>query len=206
MIVIGASGFAKQIIGELVQEENLVFFDDINLDCDSLGNTYPILHTDEAVRNHFLTNNRFVLGVGSSLARKQLSSRFIQLGGRLSSVISPKASISSYADINSPGIAILEGAIVEPDVVLGEGCLLNIRSMITHDCKVGKYTEVAPGAILLGGCTVGDSCQIGSGAVVLPKVRVGHHVTIGAGAVVTRNVPDNMRAVGVPAKQLPSKL
>jgi len=44
-----------------------------------------------------------------------------------------------------------------------------------------------------------EGASIGAGAKVIGKVRVGRDATIGAGAVVTRDVPDGMVAVGVPA-------
>ncbi|MGH3429584.1 MAG: serine acetyltransferase [Mycobacteriales bacterium] len=44
-----------------------------------------------------------------------------------------------------------------------------------------------------------DGATIYAGAKVLGNVRVGRDTTIGANAVVTRDVPDGMVAVGVPA-------
>ena len=36
----------------------------------------------------------------------------------------------------------------------------------------------------------------------MPGVTIGNNVVIGAGAVVTKDIPDNMVAVGVPAKPI----
>jgi serine O-acetyltransferase len=44
-----------------------------------------------------------------------------------------------------------------------------------------------------------DGATIYAGAKVIGKVRVGRNATVGANAVVTRDVPDGMVAVGVPA-------
>ena len=43
---------------------------------------------------------------------------------------------------------------------------------------------------------------IGLGAKVLPGLSIGSHCTIAAGAVVTRNIPDNSKFAGIPAKPL----
>lgn len=48
--------------------------------------------------------------------------------------------------------------------------------------------------------TIGDNVWIGSNVVVNPGVTIGDNVVIGAGSVVTKNIPDNMIAVGVPCK------
>jgi serine O-acetyltransferase len=47
--------------------------------------------------------------------------------------------------------------------------------------------------------TIEDGVTIYAGATVIGNVRVGRDATIGAGAVVTKDVPDGMVAVGVPA-------
>ncbi|MDD3220349.1 MAG: sugar O-acetyltransferase [Lachnospiraceae bacterium] len=50
--------------------------------------------------------------------------------------------------------------------------------------------------------TVGSDVWIGAGVQVLPGVTIGSNVVIGAGSVVTRDIPDNVVAVGNPCKVL----
>jgi acetyltransferase-like isoleucine patch superfamily enzyme len=38
------------------------------------------------------------------------------------------------------------------------------------------------------------------GAVVLQHIRVGERTLVGAGAIVTQDLPDNIVAVGIPAR------
>jgi serine O-acetyltransferase len=47
--------------------------------------------------------------------------------------------------------------------------------------------------------TIEDGAAISAGAKVIGNVRVGRDATVGANAVVTKDVPDGMVAVGVPA-------
>lgn len=49
---------------------------------------------------------------------------------------------------------------------------------------------------------IGKNCWIGAGAVLLPGVTIGDHVVIGAGSVVTKDLPDNVVAVGNPCRIL----
>lgn len=49
---------------------------------------------------------------------------------------------------------------------------------------------------------IGKNCWIGAGAVILPGVTIGDNVVIGAGSVVTKDIPDNVVAVGNPCKVL----
>lgn len=50
------------------------------------------------------------------------------------------------------------------------------------------------------GITLGDNVWIGAGAKVLDGVRIGSNVIIGANAVVNGDLPDDVIAVGMPAR------
>lgn len=49
---------------------------------------------------------------------------------------------------------------------------------------------------------IGENTWIGSGVVIVPGVKVGKNVVIGAGSVVTKDIPDNVVAVGNPCRVL----
>ena len=49
---------------------------------------------------------------------------------------------------------------------------------------------------------VGENTWIGSGVVIVPGVRIGKNVFIGAGSIVTKDIPDNVLAVGNPCRVL----
>lgn len=49
---------------------------------------------------------------------------------------------------------------------------------------------------------IGDDVWVGGGAVICPGVRIGSRTVIGAGSVVTKDVPDDVFAVGNPCRVL----
>ena len=49
---------------------------------------------------------------------------------------------------------------------------------------------------------IGENCWIGAGAIILPGITIGKNVVVGAGSVVTKDLPDNIVAVGNPCKIL----
>ncbi|MBQ8374970.1 MAG: sugar O-acetyltransferase [Clostridia bacterium] len=49
---------------------------------------------------------------------------------------------------------------------------------------------------------IGKNCWLGAGVIVLPGITIGDNVVIGAGSVVTKDLPDNVIAVGNPCRIL----
>lgn len=49
---------------------------------------------------------------------------------------------------------------------------------------------------------IGDNAWIGAGVVIMPGITIGKNTVIGAGSIVTRDIPDNVVAVGNPCKVL----
>lgn len=49
---------------------------------------------------------------------------------------------------------------------------------------------------------IGKNCWIGANAVILPGVTIGDNTVVGAGSVVTKDLPDNVVAVGNPCRIL----
>lgn len=47
---------------------------------------------------------------------------------------------------------------------------------------------------------IGDNVWIGGNTCIMPGVKIGKNVVIGGGSVVTKDIPDNMIAVGNPCK------
>ena len=50
--------------------------------------------------------------------------------------------------------------------------------------------------------TIEEGCWLGGGVIVLPGVKIGKGSVIGAGSVVTKDIPENVVAVGNPCRVL----
>jgi len=114
-------------------------------------------------------------------------------------LIHSSACVSPYSAI-SGGSQVMQNVVVNSQAKVGVNVLLNVGCVVAHDVSIGAHSHVAPGVLLSGASSVGARTLVGAGAVLLPGIRVGSDCVIGAGAVVTRDVPDNSKVFGVPAR------
>ena len=89
-------------------------------------------------------------------------------------------------------------------------CEVRIGDNVFLAPKVGIYTAGHPidagvrnsGLEFGAPVTIGDNVWIGGNAVINPGVTIGSNVVIGSGSVVTKDIPDNVIAVGNPCRVL----
>ncbi|NES76841.1 MULTISPECIES: sugar O-acetyltransferase [Okeania] len=67
----------------------------------------------------------------------------------------------------------------------------------THPINV---TERIAGKEMAYPIEIGDNVWIGGGCIILPGLKVGKNTVIGAGSVVTKDIPENVVAVGNPCR------
>lgn len=203
MLIIGAGGHAVEILNILIgtgYSEEIFFFDNVTSGMPKLiFDKHLILKSTKEIEEYFRSSSQFLLGVGGCKLRKKLAELATKAGGKLESIIATTAEIGNQVTLGA-GINIMNGAIVTERIYIGEGTLIHVHSSIHHDCRLGNYCEVSPGARLLGRVTLGDGVSIGAGAVVLPNVKIGSRSIVGAGAVVTKDVEEGVTVAGVPAK------
>mgnify|MGYP000036670975 CR=1 FL=1 len=103
------------------------------------------------------------------------------------------------------GSVVYAGAMLDPDINIGMGCMINKGCTIGHDTVLGNFTSLAPGVNLGGAVDIGYGCYFGINSATVQGVSVGAWSVIGAGAVVLEDLPANVTAVGTPAKVIKTR-
>ena len=205
MVIIGAKGFAREVLEILYQlqrVDNVAFYDDINTDLpDKLYDKFPVLRNENELQAYFKKNgNEFTLGLGKPNVRYQLYKKIVDLGGQLTSTISPKATIGHFGNEIEEGINLMSNVVLTNDIKIKKGTLINLSATIGHNCIIEDFVEICPNVNISGNCVIGKFSFIGTSATILPGITIGTNAIVGAGAVVTKNVPDNEVWIGNPAK------
>ena len=199
IIIYGASGHGKVISDIILEKKELNLFgfcDDNKRIIGKKINNY-LVHSFVNINSSI----NIIMGIGNNIIRKTIFERLINQNFSFVSVVHPTC-------IESPSVKIGKGTVVMPGTIInsctkiGDNCIINSSACVDHDCRISNHSHVAPNATLCGGCSIGEGTFIGASATLIQGVRVGKNVVVGAGAVVTKDIPDNVTVVGIPAKKI----
>jgi sugar O-acyltransferase (sialic acid O-acetyltransferase NeuD family) len=204
LAIIGAGGHGKVVADAALTMEawhEIIFFDDaVPAKKYCLG--FPIVGGyDDIVSSKCKYD--FIVAIGNNKVRLEKTRHLSSLGHTSVNVIHSSAIISRFVSLGT-GTVFLAGSIVNADAQIGDSVIVNTNAIIEHDCKIMDGVHICPGAKLAGNVVVGESSWIGLGASVIQLKNIGKYVVVGAGSAVIKDLPDNVTAVGVPAKIIKS--
>lgn len=216
VVIFGAGGLAKEVAWVLETPGTRLCWQD---DRHSLA-IRLVGHLDDRAELHGTqVNGRPVLGgagwfedrpghavivaIGNPGIRKRIVQVLRGKGVAFPAILPPDFVAGDHVSIGE-GVIILPGAMATVNVDIGSFVLLNPHVSISHDGHIGDYCSLGPGVSLAGNVQVGAGTDIGTNASVIPGRRIGRNSIIGAGACVTGDLPDNITAVGVPARVIGS--
>ncbi|MFO7585256.1 MAG: NeuD/PglB/VioB family sugar acetyltransferase [Anaerolineales bacterium] len=101
----------------------------------------------------------------------------------------PRATVEPSATLGA-GVQVFANAYVGSSTVLHPRCMVNTGAIVSHDCEIGEYSHIAPGAMLAGHVHVGGRSLVGMGVTTAIGIKIGSGVRIGNSAVVYADVPD----------------
>ncbi len=198
MVVIGGGGHALVVIDSLVAagREVIGVLDERPERKGGLILGVPILGPLASFHPH---GEEAIVAIGRNDIRLQVASQWL---GDFATLIHPRAYVGREVKLGV-GTVVFAGAVVQSGSIVGRHVIINTGATLDHEGGVGDGSHLCPGCHLAGSVQVGVASLVGTGATVIPGIRIGDGVRVGAGSVVTRDVPDHMKAIGVPARHLP---
>ena len=86
--------------------------------------------------------------------------------------------------------------------IIGKNTYLDNQIHIAHNVKIGDNCIIAGQVGFAGSSTLGNNVMIGGQAGISGHLKIGNNVQIGGGSGVIKNIPDNSKVMGYPAKDL----
>jgi sugar O-acyltransferase (sialic acid O-acetyltransferase NeuD family) len=202
IIIYGAGGHAKAVM-EMVQAIGAFRIAGILDDNAALtGNSVlgiPVLGTRELLPRLVEQGVRLAAnGVGGIIdinIRVKLFDLLTGYGFAFPILRHPRAMVEPSAQVFD-GVQVFANAYVGSSTILHEKCMVNTGAIISHDCEIGSFTHIAPGAMLAGHVHVGEKALVGMGVTTTIGIKIGSGARVGNGAILLADVPE--RAI-VPA-------
>jgi len=88
------------------------------------------------------------------------------------------------------------------NTVIGKNTFLDNQIHIAHNVKIGDNCIIAGQVGFAGSSTIGNNVMIGGQAGISGHLKIGNNIQIGGGSGVIRDVIDNTKVMGYPAKDL----
>ena len=88
------------------------------------------------------------------------------------------------------------------NTIIGDNTFLDNQVHIAHNVKIGKNCIITAQVGFAGSSVIGDNVLIGGQAGISGHLKIGNNVQIGGGSGVIKNIPDNSKVMGYPAKNI----
>jgi UDP-3-O-[3-hydroxymyristoyl] glucosamine N-acyltransferase len=88
------------------------------------------------------------------------------------------------------------------NTVIGKNTFLDNQIHIAHNVKIGENGIIAGQVGIAGSSVIGNNVKIGGQAGISGHLKIGDNVEIAGGSGVIKNIPDNSKVMGYPAKNI----
>ncbi|RUO46613.1 acetyltransferase [Pseudidiomarina aquimaris] len=206
LILIGAGGFAREVL-EWASDTNEItanhlithYLDDKHADLKSFG--YNLDFLGDITNFKPEKSDRFLLGVGSPEAKRNILKKFAGYKAQFQTLIHPTAVITRTSNIGV-GTIVCPFSVLSANTRIGNFVTLNCYTSIGHDAVIGDFSTLSSHVDITGAVQIGESCFLGSGARVVPKKKIGNRVNIGAGCTIQSSIKGSGTYYTAPAKKL----
>lgn len=188
-IVLGSGAHSRVILENLysLNKKNIRLYDfnfsskQNNLILKNKVNDFKKISKKEISKN----NNMF-LAIGDNSLRKKYFNQFKDKIN-VPNLISKESSISSFSKV---GLANFFNyfCFIGPNSVIGNNNIINTKSLVEHDVKIGSHCHIGPGVKIGGGSSIGDNVMCGIGSILINNIKICPNVIIGAGSIVTKSI------------------
>lgn len=202
LVIFGSGGFAREV-AQVVRDINIVqprwsllgFLDDDVSKHGTVVGGLPVLGGAEVLQSR--PRLACSIGIGNPAAKHKIASRLTRT--IFATLIHPRAWIGERVAI-AEGAIICANATATCDITIGAHVIVNLSATIGHDARLADFSTLAPSVNISGYAMVGRGSDLGTGVAVIPSAKVGAWSIVGAGSVVVNDLPDNITAVGAPAR------
>ena len=88
------------------------------------------------------------------------------------------------------------------NTIIGKNTYLDNQIHIAHNVRIGENSIIAGQVGIAGSSIIGNNVKIGGQAGISGHLKIGNNVEIAGGSGVIKDIPDNSKVMGYPAKNI----
>ena len=88
------------------------------------------------------------------------------------------------------------------NTIIGNNCFLDNQVHIAHNVMIGDNCVIAGQVGIAGSTIIGNNVMIGGQSGISGHLKIGNNVRIAGGSGVIKNIPNNSKIMGYPAKDI----
>lgn len=202
-----AGGFGKEVMDSVKKiNEAEGRWDDISFidDNESLGDEFyntKVFTFMRLLENYDLNSFEVSIANGDPFIRKTIYNKLKDHNVKTVSLIDKTAIVSNTAKTGEC-LIILAHCFISSSAKIGKNVALNTNTLIGHDTVLSDNCVVSSAVNIGGNCLVGENSYIGMGSQIKQGITIGRDVIIGMGSVVYSDIPDDVIALGNPARPM----
>lgn len=183
LLLVGAGGLGRVTLEHAMEKYQCYFVDD----------SYPVgmeicgapvvgaIADLPALRKEY---QLLVVTIGNNALREKLYAQADALDYEFPNILARTAYVSPFAQLGW-GCILLNNAVVQNGVQVGNGSILNVGAEAHHDCTIDDFTLIYTNSVIRTGVTVGKRAKIGSTVTVSNFAAVPEDAVVPDGFVVT---------------------
>jgi sugar O-acyltransferase (sialic acid O-acetyltransferase NeuD family) len=211
IVLIGGGNQAHYTI-DIIEKEgkyNIVGIIDSIQEIGSYRFGYKILGRQEDISSLIQEYNieGGVISIGDNWSRYYVYECIIKLVPNFEFInaIHPSVIIGNNVVLGK-GIVAMAGCIFNPKSKIGDFTFFATGAQVEHDCEIDNFASISAGSVTGGYVKIGKYSAITLGVIVIDRLTIGENTVVGAGSLVTKSLPDNVLAYGSPAKIIRNRI
>ena len=203
--IYGAGGLGREVkdIAELLGSwDEIIFIDDTVPSGGCRG--IKRISFDRLCQIYDKEEIEIVIALGEPEYKIALYEKVKEKGYKFANVIHPTVGISPSARLGR-GLIIKAYVYRSCDTIIADTVRIEPVSAIGPECRMGVSSQISSGVTVGGHCEIGAGTYVGLTVPIRENTKIGCDSVIGMGSVVQRDIPEDVIALGNPARVIRKK-